>query len=62
MVKFVKIKIHLMHFVAVYFLKQSKGIKSVYANDCLKLVKDENRFVAVPDVDAIKLCLLIIVI
>ena len=39
--------------------KQAKG-KSIYANDCLELVKDEKRFVGVSDDDAVRLCLLVI--
>ncbi|PWA72531.1 phospholipase-like protein [Artemisia annua] len=42
--------------------KRVKGINSVYANDCLKLIKDENSFESVSDDDAIRLCLLVIAI
>jgi hypothetical protein len=40
--------------------KKTDGIKSVYGSDCLKLVKDPNRFLALSDEDAIRLCLLIV--
>ena len=42
--------------------KRAKGINSVYANDCLEILKDENRFEAVSDDDAVRLCLLVIAI
>lgn len=47
------------NFVTVYSLRKKNG-SSVYANDCLKLIKDENRFASVSDDDAVRLCLLAI--
>ncbi|PWA64404.1 phospholipase-like protein [Artemisia annua] len=42
--------------------KRAKGINSVYANDCLVLVKDEIRFEAISAEDDVRLCLLVIAI
>ena len=46
----------------VFPQKKENGISSVYANDCLQLIKDENRFASVSDDDAVRLCLLVIAI
>ncbi|PWA85600.1 hypothetical protein CTI12_AA147170 [Artemisia annua] len=36
------------------------GIDSVYAHDCLQLVNNEKRMIAVSDDDAVRMCLLIV--
>lgn len=56
-------KLNRIHFETVCFLKKKNDrVKSVYGSDCLELIKNDYKMLAVSDDDAVRLCLLVVAI